>query len=89
MIPTQVANMRRRLGLTQADLGKMLGRHQLTISKWERGELIPKGWDVEMLEVLEVVSALHDDLPVILSDHLRIMGAPSALHLVLSRRFAS
>lgn len=35
--PTSISDLRRRLGLTQEQLGQVLGVHAVTVSKWERG----------------------------------------------------
>jgi putative transcriptional regulator len=35
--PSDVTNVRTRLGLSQAQLAALLGVHTLTVSKWERG----------------------------------------------------
>ena len=32
---------RTQAGLTQERAGKLLGRHQNTIARWERGEIVP------------------------------------------------
>ena len=32
-----VRRIRKRLGLSQAAFGKLVGRHPITVSKWERG----------------------------------------------------
>jgi len=36
-----VKTIRTRLGLSQAELGRILGAHAMTVSKWERGVLKP------------------------------------------------
>lgn len=37
-IPDSVRKLRKRYGLTQAELGDLLGCHSMTISRWERGD---------------------------------------------------
>lgn len=88
MKPDRVCRVRHSVGLTQPDLGKLLGRHPLTVSRWERGTLAVRGWDLEMLLVLELVSTTHPEISELLSERLRGSGAPSALYLVLSKAFA-
>ena len=39
MTGTEVRRLRRRLGLTQAQLAARLGVHKLTVSRWERGQV--------------------------------------------------
>ena len=39
--PAYLLTLREALGLTQAQLGRLIGRDKLTISRWERGTLRP------------------------------------------------
>jgi DNA-binding transcriptional regulator YiaG len=39
--PAYLAALRKALGLTQAQLGKLVGRDKLTVSRWECGTLAP------------------------------------------------
>lgn len=39
--PAFLLSLREALGLTQAQLGQLLGRDKLTISRWERGTIRP------------------------------------------------
>ena len=41
---------RKRLGLTQPQLGQLLGVHWVTVSKWERGLLAPDAYRSALLE---------------------------------------
>jgi DNA-binding XRE family transcriptional regulator len=50
--PAYLAALREGLGLTQAQLGRLIGRDKLTISRWECGTLHPNA------EALEKVYAL-------------------------------
>lgn len=45
-----VAHTRALLGLTQAELGQLLGVHAMTISKWERTGASPSLWQLTILE---------------------------------------
>lgn len=38
---TEIQTIRNRLGLSQTEMAERLGLHQSTISRFERGELIP------------------------------------------------
>ncbi len=38
MTPAQLLEIRVRLGLTQAQLGRELGKHRNTIADWEHGK---------------------------------------------------
>ena len=39
--PAYLAALRESLGLTQAQLGRLIGRDKLTVSRWERGAISP------------------------------------------------
>jgi len=47
-----VARARRRAGLTQARLARLLGVHPITVSKWERGLLAPNVRQAAILSAL-------------------------------------
>lgn len=48
----QVKTVRTRLGLSQQDLGRILGAHAMTVSKWERGVLKPNAHQQGILQAL-------------------------------------
>lgn len=50
MVPTDITEMRGRLGLTQGELAALLGVHPLTVSKWERGLLRPTSHQEVLME---------------------------------------
>ena len=54
--PSSVLDFRRRLGLTQAQLGRMLGVHAMTVSKWERGTVAPTHYNLQQLHLVELGS---------------------------------
>ncbi len=39
--PKKIHQIRKRLGLSQAELGELLGVAGNTVARWERGELVP------------------------------------------------
>ncbi len=39
--PRKIHQIRKRLGLSQAELGQLLGVAGNTVARWERGELVP------------------------------------------------
>jgi DNA-binding XRE family transcriptional regulator len=48
----QLRKVRKTLGLSQAQLGKVLGVHPLTVSKWERGAAKPEGATAQLFRVI-------------------------------------
>jgi molybdopterin-binding protein len=52
-----VAAIRKRLRLTQAGLGRLVGAHAMTVSKWERGVLAPAAFQRSILAALEASAA--------------------------------
>lgn len=42
MQPEKIRMRRKRLGLTQQELGKHLGVSGNTVARWERGEVVPE-----------------------------------------------
>lgn len=51
--PINVKQIRRRLGLTQAQFGDLVGVDQSTVSNWEKGETTPRGPAVKMIMSVE------------------------------------
>jgi molybdopterin-binding protein len=52
-----VARTRKRLRLTQAALGHIVGAHAMTVSKWERGILTPTGLQRSILAAIDASAA--------------------------------
>jgi molybdopterin-binding protein len=50
------AAIRKKLGLTQAALARVTGVHPMTVSKWERGVLVPTSHPRAILAALESVA---------------------------------
>jgi molybdopterin-binding protein len=48
-----VAAIRKRMHLTQAGLGRLVGAHAMTVSKWERGVLKPAAFQRSIIAALE------------------------------------
>jgi len=74
-----IKQMRQTLNLTQADFAKALGVSFSTVSRWEKGEIIPND---KQLEQLDVLKQLQDNKRVDsqkLRDTLRVIGVGGAL----------
>lgn len=50
--PSRVKSQRKKLGFSAADYGRLLGVHQLTIYKWEKGETKPQ--KSQLAKLLEI-----------------------------------
>lgn len=47
--PEGIHKIRRNLNLTQAQFGQLFGIHPMTVSKWERGELVPNDYQASLM----------------------------------------
>ena len=72
--PTQIREMRRRLGVTQTEAALLFDVHFTTYNRWENGHLPPTGMHKKMLEALhnktvgEIVGMLPKYLPTIVTE---------------------
>ncbi len=57
MQPKQVTALRKKLGLTQAELARRLGVNRAAVCQWEHGKQKPLELAVKFMELLEW---LHD-----------------------------
>lgn len=46
------AEIRKQLGLSQAEMAKAMGVHVMTLSKWERGERKPDNAALKLMSLL-------------------------------------
>lgn len=58
--PERVASLRRRLGLSQAGLARLLGVRQQTVSEWETGLHRPRGASARLLWLVAEERAPYD-----------------------------
>ena len=63
LTPKEVRFLRTELGLTQAELAKVVGRDAQTVGRWERGEVAPVEAAVETLVRVLVFQHLQGTLP--------------------------
>ena len=59
-IGTNISNLRKRQGLTQAGLGEKLNYSDKAVSKWERGESVPD--ILTLVAIAEILGVTVDDL---------------------------
>lgn len=50
MDPTAIATLRRTLGVSQAEFSQLFGTHAMTVSKWERGLLVPSAYQQALMQ---------------------------------------
>jgi putative transcriptional regulator len=50
MPPEQVLALRNALGLSQVQFAQLFGVHFMTISKWERGLVVPSPYQVALMQ---------------------------------------
>lgn len=49
MTPSEIANLRRALGLSQVEFARLFDVHFMTVSKWERGLVSPTPYQVALM----------------------------------------
>lgn len=53
--------IRKRLRLSQAEFGQLVGAHCMTVSKWERGVLEPSTYQVALIERFRIAARTRDE----------------------------
>jgi putative transcriptional regulator len=87
MTPAEVNGVRTRLGLSQAQLAQLLGVHPLTVSKWERGLLVPTSHHVELLQSFSRAGTAGKQIGNEVSNLLLTAGVAVALFAILKAAF--
>lgn len=49
MEAAEIVSLRRALGLSQGQFGQLFGAHAMTVSKWERGLLLPSAYQQALM----------------------------------------
>lgn len=75
-------DLRKRLRLSQAELGQLVGAHAMTVSKWERGVLSPSAYQIALLERFAQAHITDASLSPV-KRLLVSSGAPAALAWLL------
>ena len=82
MLHVDVAELRNKLGLSQAEFGNLLGVHPMTVSKWERNLLQPTPYQQALMT--EFMKAAKDkQVQETIAAVLIGMGIAAALLLLL------
>lgn len=85
MAPSDIAEVREVLGITQTELAILLGVHPITVSKWERALLRPSDHQYELLHCFaEAARAFPMAGRRAILAH-QVGGAPLALFVLLYR----
>jgi putative transcriptional regulator len=80
-------DLRKRLRLSQAEFGQLVGAHPMTISKWERGVLEPSTYQVALIERFRVATCGRDEAAASTVKRLLASnGAPEAIAWLLHVR---
>jgi DNA-binding transcriptional regulator YiaG len=61
MTPHQILQLRTTLGLSQVQFAQLFGVHFMTVSKWERGLLLPSAYQLALLNQFALTSAAKQD----------------------------
>lgn len=87
MSPAAVASVRASLHMTQSELSSLLGCHWITISKWERGELIPRAHDCAMLEAFRAAAVRVPGIGKVATHLVASQGVARALWTLLDAAY--
>lgn len=85
----EVAAVRTGLGMTQAQLGQLLGVHPLTVSKWERGQLNPSPHQAALLQSFIKAKQNQPDIGDIVIGLLVGAGVALAIYAILKAAFGN
>lgn len=87
MTPGEVTALREALRLTQAQFATLLNVHSLTVSKWERGLLVPSPYHVALMRSFGRSQQREPDVGAIVGGALLAAGVGAALYLLLKPAF--
>lgn len=83
MTAQEIREIRKSLGLTQAEFGQLLGAHGMTVSRWELGSLSPTAYQQALLVAFRA-AADKQKLDEAVKSALVGAGIVAALILLLS-----
>ena len=83
----EIAQVRKDLGMTQAQLGQLMGVHPLTVSKWERGILKPSPHQQALLTSFRKARENQPDIGDVVVGLLVGAGVALAIYAVLKAAF--
>jgi putative transcriptional regulator len=62
MDKSQISKLRRNLGLTQGEFGQLFDCHSMTVSKWERGVLMPTAYQIALMQQFQATANTKADV---------------------------
>jgi DNA-binding XRE family transcriptional regulator len=81
--PDDIRGVRERLRLTQTQFAQLLGVHPLTISKWERGVLVPSDHQVALMNSFGAAAERRANIGAVVAGLLVGAGVVAALYAIL------
>lgn len=87
MKPAEIRTIRTELGLSQAQLARLVGVHPLTVSKWERAILSPNAHQQALLDSFRKAEEKNEDIGDDVGSLLTTAGVAFALYVLLSAAF--
>jgi putative transcriptional regulator len=61
MTSYQILQLRTALGLSQVQFAQLFGVHFMTVSRWERGVLLPSAYQLALLDQFALTAAAKQD----------------------------
>jgi len=83
--PESIIDLRKSLKLTQQEFAQLFGVHHMTVSKWERGDLKPNGYQLALMTEFRQAVKKDGNIPSILSAMLVGSSITNALFMLLHR----
>jgi len=87
MTGSDVAAVRKSLGMTQAQLGQLLGVYFFIVLKWERGQLSPSFYQAAMLQSFTKARQNQPDIGDVVVGLLVGAGVALAIYAILKAAF--
>lgn len=82
LAPNEVQSIRARLGVSQGELATWLGVHAITVSRWERGALLPTTYQSTLLRAFGSAAERAPDVGRRAVAATVADGVPSALFIL-------
>jgi transcriptional regulator with XRE-family HTH domain len=87
MKATELKLIRSALGLTQAQFAQLLGVHEITVSKWERGQGAPSPYQQALIQSFSKAQKQSPDVGSAVAGLLVAAGIGAALFYLLKAAF--